>query len=86
MAEHWVRPPVVAQEPPNPAIARWRYRLVVLVLLAALAVLVWVLVFPFLDPNSQPGIQNALGPLQQGPLHPGPLQQGPLHLVRLHQG
>lgn len=41
--EEYVRPPLVAHEPPSAAVLRWRYRLVVsaLVLLAVL-VLAWV--------------------------------------------
>ena len=36
MAEHWVRPPTVAREAPPAWRARWRFRLVALLLLAAL--------------------------------------------------
>lgn len=36
MAERWVRPPVVAREASPPWRARWRYRLIALLLLALL--------------------------------------------------
>ena len=36
MAERWVRPPVVAREAPPPWRARWRFRLLALLLLALL--------------------------------------------------
>jgi hypothetical protein len=45
MADDYVRPPLVATEPPSPAAARWRFRiglgLVFLVLLGGLAVLLF---------------------------------------------
>ena len=45
MAEDYVRPPLVAFEPPSPRAARWRFRLVVglifLVVIGALATLVF---------------------------------------------
>jgi hypothetical protein len=45
MAEHYIRPPIVATELPSPAAARWRFRLIVgvvfLLLLAGLAVLLF---------------------------------------------
>lgn len=36
MREHWTRPPLVPREPPPAWIARWRYRLVALLVLALL--------------------------------------------------
>ena len=45
MAEDYVRPPLVAFEPPSPRAARWRFRLVVgavfLVVLGGLALLLF---------------------------------------------
>jgi hypothetical protein len=64
MAEHYIRPPLVASEPPSPAAARWRFRLVVgvvfLVLLAGLAVLLFTVLLannegnPGLNPQGLP--------------------------------
>jgi len=34
VAERWIRPPLVAREPPPPWRAAWRFRLVALLLLA----------------------------------------------------
>jgi hypothetical protein len=40
MPEDYVRPPLVAIEPPDPRLVTWRFRIVVFVLLAALAIAV----------------------------------------------
>lgn len=57
MAERYVRPPVVAREPAPAWIAVWRFRLLALLLLAAL-VAVGVVVFrQFTGANAQdPGV------------------------------
>ena len=62
MGEQYVRPPLLAAEPPPAWIAVWRFRLLALVLLA-LAVLATVLVYRQLSgANDQdPGV-GALGP------------------------
>jgi len=68
MAEHYVRPPIVAFEPPSPRTARWRFRLVVglafLVVLGALAFLLFNVLLsnnegnPGLNPQGLPaGVQ-----------------------------
>jgi hypothetical protein len=38
MPEDYVRPPIVAFEPPDPRLVKWRFRIIVLLLLAAVAV------------------------------------------------
>jgi hypothetical protein len=40
MPEDYVRPPIVAIEPPDPRLVKWRFRIVVFVLLAAVAIAV----------------------------------------------
>ena len=58
MAERYIRPPLVASEPPSPAAARWRFRLVVglifLVLIGGLAVLLFTVLLTNNEGN--PGI------------------------------
>lgn len=64
MRETWVRPPVVAVEPPNPRIAVWRYRLVGLLLLAVLAVLAgWLFLRISGVAAEDPGLGGALAPV-----------------------
>ena len=58
MAEFYVRPPLVAREPANPAVARWRYRAITGVLLLAVFLAVALLLFQFLDPNADPGVEG----------------------------
>ena len=60
MAEHYVRPPLVAAEPPSPGAARWRFRIVVgLVFLAVLGLLA-LLLFTVILSNSEgnPGLNQ----------------------------
>ena len=62
-SESWVRPPVVARELPSAALARWRYRVVALVLLA-LVVLLFVglfLRFSNITGGEDPGLVGSLG-------------------------
>lgn len=56
--EDYVRPPLVAAEPPSATAARWRYRVVAgLLLLLALAVLVWVFLrFSGVTGGEDPGL------------------------------
>lgn len=60
--EDYVRPPVVALEPPSQLIARWRYRLIaVALLLLTLAVLLWLFVrFSGVTNGEDPGLGGAL--------------------------
>jgi hypothetical protein len=44
VTEQYVRPPLLATEPVSPAVARWRFRLVAMLLLALLT-LVFVVIF-----------------------------------------
>jgi len=64
--EEYVRPPLVAAEAPSAAVARWRYRVVALVLLfVALAFFTWLfLLLSGVTGGENPGI-GALG------AHPG---------------
>ena len=58
MAEFYVRPPLVAREAASPVGARWRYRIVVFVLLAAVFLVTAVIMFRLLDPNAAaPGVE-----------------------------
>lgn len=58
MAEFYVRPPLVAREVANPAAARWRYRIVVFLLLAAVFLVTALIMFRLLDPNAaEPGVE-----------------------------
>ena len=66
MAEDYVRPPLVAFEPPSPRAARWRFRIVVgLLFLVVLAGLAWLLFTVLLANNEgNPGINpQGLGPV-----------------------
>lgn len=56
--EQYVRPPLVAAEPPSRRLAAWRYRVVaVLVLLLALVLLVWVFLrFSGVTNGEDPGL------------------------------
>lgn len=66
MAEHYVRPPLVPREPPPAWLAVWRFRLLALVLLAALVYLAYLLFQQFTGATGQdPGI-GALGLLRSG--------------------
>jgi hypothetical protein len=75
--EHYVHPPLVGAEPPSPAMARWRYRVVAgVLLLVALAVLVWVFLrFSGVTGGEDPGligtlpapVSAAAGPAAAGP-------------------
>jgi hypothetical protein len=40
LQEDYVRPPIVAIEPPDPRVVKWRFRIVVFVLLAGVAIAV----------------------------------------------
>ena len=62
-SERWVSPPVIAREAPPAWIAIWRFRLLALVLLAALVVLAVVVFRQVTGANAQdPGI-DAIGAL-----------------------
>lgn len=66
MADRYVRPPVVAREARNPAYARWRYRVVSAVLLAAFAVLALIMLLKLSgatdeDPGFGVGLQAPSG-------------------------
>jgi hypothetical protein len=56
--EQWVRPPVVAAEPPSKTAALWRYRVVSLLLLLVVAVaVIWLfLKFSNVTGGEDPGI------------------------------
>ena len=58
MAEDYVRPPLVAVEPPSPRAARWRFRVVVglafLLVLGGLAVLLFTVILANTEGN--PGL------------------------------
>jgi len=58
LAEDYVRPPIVAFEPPSPRAARWRFRIVVgLVFLVVLGALAWLLFNVLLSNNEgNPGL------------------------------
>jgi hypothetical protein len=62
VAEHYVRPPLVATEPPSPNAARWRFRLVVglifLVVLGGLALLLFTVILSNSEGN--PGLNQGL--------------------------
>jgi hypothetical protein len=65
VAEHYVRPPLLAAEPPSPRAARWRFRLVVglifLVVLGGLALLLFTVILSNSEGN--PGLNpQGLGP------------------------
>ena len=76
MAEHYVRPPLVAVEPPSPAAARWRFRIVVglvfLVVLGGLALLLFTVILsnsegnPGLNPQGMGSSTVASVPLPSG--------------------
>lgn len=62
-SERWVSPPVVAREAPPAWIAVWRFRLLALILLAALVVLAVIAFRQVTGANAQdPGI-DAIGVL-----------------------
>lgn len=62
-SERWVSPPVVAREAPPAWVAVWRFRLLALVLLAALVVLAVIAFRQVTGANAQdPGI-DAIGAL-----------------------
>jgi hypothetical protein len=73
MAEDYVRPPLVAFEPPSPRAARWRFRIVVglcfLVVLGGLALLLFNVLLssnegnPGLNPQGLRGVAVALSAL-----------------------
>ena len=57
MGERYVRPPLSGSEPPAAWVAVWRFRLVLLVLFAALAVGIFFLVRMLVGgPEESPGI------------------------------
>jgi hypothetical protein len=57
VAEFYVRPPLVAQEAAGQVAARWRYRIVVFVLLVAVFTVTAWFMFRLLDPNAaEPGV------------------------------
>lgn len=60
--EQYVRPPLVAAEPPSATAARWRYRVVAgVLLLLSLAVLVWVFLrFSGVTGGEDPGLIGTL--------------------------
>ena len=66
MAERYVRPPVVAREAKNPAIARWRFRVVSGLLLAVFAIAALVMLLKLSgatdeDPGFGVGLQAPSG-------------------------
>lgn len=58
MAEHYVRPPIVAYEPVSPRVARWRFRIVVGVFFAVVLGALAFLLFNVLLSNNEgnPGL------------------------------
>jgi hypothetical protein len=68
VAEHYIRPPLLAVEPPSPRAARWRFRFVVglvfLVVLGGLALLLFTVILsnsegnPGLNPQGLRGYQE----------------------------
>jgi hypothetical protein len=62
--ERWVRPPVVAAELPSGRLALWRYRVVSLLLLAAVAAAVVLLFLKFsnVTGGEDPGIGGLTRP------------------------
>ena len=60
MPEEYVRPPIVAFEPPDPRLVKWRFRIIVLVLLAAVAVAVFFIARAII--NSGEGSPAAASP------------------------
>lgn len=69
--EQYVRPPLVAAEPPSPVAALWRFRLVAAVLaVLALVVLAWVfLSLSGVTNGEDPGL-GALEPFVSSPAAP----------------
>jgi hypothetical protein len=49
MAEDYVRPPIVAIEPPSRLAGVWRFRLVIVLLLAAVAVAMFLIARSIID-------------------------------------
>ena len=66
--EQYVRPPLVAAEPPSAFVRRWRYRLVVgLLMLVAVLALVWVFLrYSGVTGGEDPGLIGTLAPLMTG--------------------
>jgi hypothetical protein len=58
VAEDYVRPPLVAHEPPSPAAARWRFRVVVGLLFAVIVAGIATLLFTVILANNEgnPGL------------------------------
>lgn len=58
MAEDYVRPPLIAHEPPSPAAARWKFRVVVGLLFAVIVGGIAVLLFTVILGNNEgnPGV------------------------------
>src|SRR4051795_3147919 len=58
VAEHYVRPPLIAVEPPSPRAARWRFRLVVGLIFLVVIGLLALLLFTVILSNSEgnPGL------------------------------
>jgi hypothetical protein len=58
MAEDYIRPPLVATEPPSPAAARWRFRITLGAVFLVLIALLVLLLFTVLLANNEgnPGL------------------------------
>jgi hypothetical protein len=63
--ENYVRPPIVAQEAPNPRVGVWRYRITLFVLLAIIAVGIFLIVKSIV--GSGEGNPDVSGTLRQRP-------------------
>jgi cytoskeletal protein RodZ len=63
VAEHYIRPPLVAVEPLSPAATRWRFRIIVglvfFVVLGAIALLLFTVILGNSEGN--PGLTNPQG-------------------------
>ena len=70
MAEHYIRPPLVAVEPPSPAAARWRFRVVVglifLLVLGGLALLLFTVILSNSEGNPGLNPQGLSSPVGLG--------------------
>ena len=67
MGERYVRPPVLAREPAPAWIAVWRFRLVMLVLLALLVLAAVLLFRELTGANAQdPGVESLRATLSSG--------------------
>ena len=61
-SEPYVRPPIVAREPAPRWVAVWRFRLIVLILGAALALVVALVVLHFVNTEQNPDFGTAPAP------------------------